>query len=323
MFNIQLLEAKTGDSFIVECDQEAIIIDGGTSSVAKKIKRYITDDNSPEIKAIFVTHVDNDHIGGILELFKRFSDFVDKSIPIYMNHPELVFVDNSDEDGLVTYEQGDSLKKILCDKGFQVKKAIAGDNIKIGDIFIEVLTPDLELIDKLAGEWSGERTLNRSEDDLVCSEPILVDCNDNIKVKVKKADTDIVNASSISLSISFDDKKALFLSDSHPEIVSNIIDEESKYDLVKISHHGSKHNTTEELLKKINSNRFIISTNGPSSYKHPSPECLSIIINSCSKIGFDNCTLYFNYKEVKDRLSIKNIPKNIDVKIEYSKLVEV
>ncbi len=62
-FRIHMLRAKTGDSFIVECDKETFFIDGGTRSVAKYLKRYLQENDPAKLQAVFVTHVDRDHIG--------------------------------------------------------------------------------------------------------------------------------------------------------------------------------------------------------------------------------------------------------------------
>ncbi|PSV95186.1 ComEC/Rec2 family competence protein [Photobacterium iliopiscarium] len=321
MFNIHLLEAKTGDSFIVECDDQAIIIDGGTRSVAKKLKNYLSDSSNPCVKAIFVTHVDNDHIGGILNLISKYSKHVNKSIPIYMNHPDLVSVDSGDD--LVSYGEGDSFKSLLMKKGFQLKRAIAGDQIKLGTIVIDIINPSIELEKKLYEKWTSIKITEIEEDELVCSETIIVDCDLEHDVNIKSHESDIVNASSVSMIVSYEDKKVLFLSDSHPEIISNLMNGETIYDVVKISHHGSKNNTTKELIDKLNSNRFIISTNGPSSYGHPSPSCLSTIINTCHQLNFDECNIYFNYKDVEDRIKIINSPRGINVKTTYSNIIKV
>jgi len=50
-----------------------------------------------------------------------------------------------------------------------------------------------------------------------------------------------------------------------------------KLDLLKLSHHGSKGNTSPELLALIDCTRFAISTNG-TQHSHPDPETIARIL---------------------------------------------
>ena len=64
--------------------------------------------------------------------------------------------------------------------------------------------------------------------------------------------------------IEHDNKKLLFTGDSSAE---NIITAVNKYyqntwfDIFKLPHHGSQHNISRELIKRIKANKYIISTN--------------------------------------------------------------
>jgi beta-lactamase superfamily II metal-dependent hydrolase len=105
----------------------------------------------------------------------------------------------------------------------------------------------------------------------------------------------------------------LLLADSRPEIIaeslrSNGFSEVSplKVDYVKISHHGSMNNTSQDQLGLISSGNFIISTNGgTATHKHPSRETLARIIFS-SQRSDQSIKIYFNYKieDLKSRMVI-------------------
>ncbi len=106
------------------------------------------------------------------------------------------------------------------------------------------------------------------------------------------------NGSSISFIIEYGDYKLLFLADAHPSIIVKNLEkyyqEEElpiKFDLIKVSHHGSKNNTNDELLKYIDSENFIFSTNGH-GHNHPDKETIARII--CRETEFIR-NLYFNY----------------------------
>jgi hypothetical protein len=120
------------------------------------------------------------------------------------------------------------------------------------------------------------------------------------------------NPSSIASMFELNRKKILLLSDSHPDdIITSInkIQREKperyppnqplKVDYVQLSHHGSKFNTTYDLLNMIECNNFIISTDG-SSHNLPNKETLSRIIYSSEKRNRDysqEINFYFNYNE--------------------------
>ena len=65
---------------------------------------------------------------------------------------------------------------------------------------------------------------------------------------------------------------------------------------MKISHHGSKYNTNSRLLKLIDTNLYVISTNGENEV-HPNKRTLARIIKNKP-----NCKILFNYPELKDKI---------------------
>ncbi|WP_318463057.1 ComEC/Rec2 family competence protein [Photobacterium leiognathi] len=318
-YQIHLLEAKTGDSFIVECGDSSFIVDGGTRSVAKDLKRYLKEQSHCNLKAIFVTHIDRDHVGGIVKLFTHFRTYVPQTVCVYVNHPSLVSAKN-DKTGLVTYEDGDNLKKILDEHHYHVEQAISKKNIIFNDVEISVLSPDKILRDDLYKDWKGNDNVDEG---LVSNDIIEVDCSLTPNDSAVSTRGDIVNASSMSFIISYQGKRALFLSDSLPSNIAQALEVTNKFDIVKVSHHGSKYNTNIELLDKIDCNNFIFSTNGPRSYGHPHSETIVKIINSCIKHGYNECNLFFNYKKVSDRVRVFNTPKYFNVNIKYSKVIKL
>src|SRR5690242_4734362 len=78
MFNIHMLPADHGDCLLIEYgnrkQRHLVLIDGGTPHSFKAWSKSITE--CPEDKIHFelyvITHVDADHIGGALELFRSF-----------------------------------------------------------------------------------------------------------------------------------------------------------------------------------------------------------------------------------------------------------
>lgn len=95
-----------------------------------------------------------------------------------------------------------------------------------------------------------------------------------------------VNRSSIVVEINYQGKKMLFTGDGESEDWANMI--APKYDLIKLSHHGTtKPNLA--LLEKSVGERILISTNGGKNMRHPEDELLARVILKGMK------KLYFNY----------------------------
>lgn len=64
-------------------------------------------------------------------------------------------------------------------------------------------------------------------------------------------------------------------------------------DLVKLPHHGSKANVTDEFLELVTSSRFLVSTNG-SHYHHPDKVALQRILSGPTRTG--PVELVFNHR---------------------------
>ena len=117
------------------------------------------------------------------------------------------------------------------------------------------------------------------------------------KIDATKSEIDSspTNGSTIAFILEFQDKKVLFLGDSHEDIIIESLktiyqDEEIFFDAVKIPHHGSNNNYSTNLANIINSDKYMISTNGV-KHSHPNIEVISKIMTKEK-----NKTLYFNYE---------------------------
>jgi len=109
-------------------------------------------------------------------------------------------------------------------------------------------------------------------------------------------DDTATNGSSIAFVLQVQNKKLLFLGDSHPCLIVHSLNEYQNegtiiFDLIKVAHHGSFGNISRELLNKIDSKRYLISTNGQ-KHGHPDKETIAHIITR--KADFHR-KLYFNY----------------------------
>ena len=123
---------------------------------------------------------------------------------------------------------------------------------------------------------------------------------DNPKPPSEKADAEVANAASIAFILRCDGLSVLMLGDCYPHNVVAYLRKrgfsERKplvVDYVKISHHGSMHNTSNELLDLIKCNHYLISTNGD-KFGHPDREVFAHILCHPTRNRNEKVHLYFN-----------------------------
>jgi beta-lactamase superfamily II metal-dependent hydrolase len=204
-------------------------------------------------------------------------------------------------------------------------KAVSINNrelIEIEDLKLYLLSPDNMKLKKLSKEWI--RKLKIIDIDFSVSDdkmfddayemyikylsPIIANEHKDISFKIKDfgrlLKTDIVqeckdmsgsNGSSIAFILEYKESKLLFLGDAHEDVVMeslvryNSLGNSLDFDLVKSSHHGSIMNNFD-WIEKINSENYLISTNGK-GYNHPDIEVIAKIVQSNKKLK----NIYFNY----------------------------
>lgn len=97
-------------------------------------------------------------------------------------------------------------------------------------------------------------------------------------------DISLTNASSIAFIANLGEMKFLFMGDAWSEDIECQLEEMKKdkemlvFDAIKISHHGSVHNTSPKLLTLVDSPAFFISSDG-TRHNHPDIEVLTAIVD--------------------------------------------
>ncbi|EDL0654125.1 hypothetical protein COF21_22820, partial [Salmonella enterica subsp. enterica serovar Muenster] len=303
---VLVLKAGKGDSLLLSWEKHHMLIDSGTPATLRKDRNPLL----PPIKDIdffVLTHIDYDHIGGFLHIFSHSEiKSFHPDLRFFVNTPELIRYKNDDKVG---YHHGGLLSESVKKLRINIQSMNSGDYFNVDGASFFALSPDNEHLKILAEKWNefhNGRYQHDIVDDQVSARKKSFSVTSDIMVEEFENNPckDIINASSIALLAEYNDKRILLLGDSHPSVISKSLRkilftrkvEVLDVDLIKISHHGSKHNTTVEFLNLISCNRFIISTDGSRPYSHPDSEVLSkIIINVRSK-GFTEIYFYFNYE---------------------------
>ncbi|MCS7472478.1 ComEC/Rec2 family competence protein [Myroides odoratimimus] len=316
-----VLPAFHGDCILIKTfdldhNEFIILVDGGTAQTFKySLKAELKE--ITHINLLVLTHIDSDHIAGLIALFKN--SLVDKIQidEIWINNPDLVEINNGE---LISVRQGDNLKNLILEKKPKTKLtqvSILDEVISRSGIEFTILSPTNEIINELYTRWETLRVLetqqNKSNISSVQNSNIqsLEDLNKIPFFPDKSISEDIFNASSIAFLLKCSDVSILLLADSRPEIIAQSLERiginESNplsVDYVKVSHHGSLNNTSQELMRLIKSSNYLISTNGgTANHQHPSRETISrIVYNSNRQQGKLNVFFNYNLDNLKERI---------------------
>lgn len=327
---IKFLKAFNGDSILISFDDEAhqprnILIDGGIGGTYKIDKNSKGKPEFGELKVVIdnlrvknefidlliITHIDDDHIGGILKWFDSDPEASDLVKKVWFNSGELISEffnkpENKELSHFITptktpqtsVGQGIEFSKYILEKGIWDRKIILqGDIVSELGLKFTILSPNKPKLEKLLKEWK------KTEPDLKTSatDDYSKSLNQHIDSDVFSEDDKFPNGSSISFILTYKNQHFLFLGDSHPSVIVEGLkhfgfteENQLKAELVKLSHHGSKKNTSVNLLKLLDADDFVISTNGR-SHQHPDKQLLARLINKKK-----DCNIYFNYKERMD-----------------------
>lgn len=126
-----------------------------------------------------------------------------------------------------------------------------------------------------------------------------------LKMLAVTLDTSPKNGSSIAFILKAYGTEMLFLGDAVPRIIDSELEKRQKenteplrFDLIKLSHHGSFANNSSKFFELTDSDRYLISTNGLSS-PHPDEQTLAWIIGRPTK---EPRKIYFNYDNIGYKL---------------------
>ena len=138
---IEILQAGTGDSIWVSHNKKNIVIDGGKSTAAIRAK-YSKMPQDEIIDLLVVTHIDSDHIAGIIALVKHMKEIGEthRLKQVWFNFPK------KEETDEYSVGEGNELTSLLLEiDGLfwnNNTSELLGSTIEFGDIKLHVLAPD-------------------------------------------------------------------------------------------------------------------------------------------------------------------------------------
>ncbi len=316
-FRIEMLPALHGDCLLVEYGDASrtrrMLIDGGPIATYPHLEARLNalPPGDRRFELVVMTHVDTDHVEGIVRLFAN------QPVPIRVVDIWFNGWSHLQPGGRVLGgKQGEFLSALIV-RRFQQDQwnhAFGGKAVVVPDggslpectiggedgMKLTLLSPTPAKLDRMARKWKqdlgpavtpgnleaawaslAKRRAYLPGQGLLGTTPEL----DNILQRQLKIDDAAPNGSSIAFLAEYGGKSCLFLADAYHEVIAASLRRLLKQrgqtvlrvDAVKVAHHGSAGNISDDLLALIDSPRFLISTNG-AQFGHPDAEAVQRII---------------------------------------------
>jgi len=321
MFLVHALPADHGDCLWIEygraADPRRILIDGGTARTYPRLRAHIAalPRSRRHFELLIVTHIDNDHIDGALELL------ADRSLgvsfgDVWFNGYHHTTPAPRRRLGVLGPAQGERLGALLARRGIAWNHAFAGASVVVpatGPLPAITLADGLRLT-LLSPTWTELATLRRRWQQVLAEvgwrpgRPVPKQLRRGVlgSPSVARlaatpftADDAPANGSSIAVLAEYRRKRCLLAADAFASVLADglrrlarerhmaVID----VDLCKLPHHGSRKNVDRGLLARMRCFNYLISTDG-SRYGHPDPEALARVVTE----GRTEPGLFFNYR---------------------------
>ena len=301
-----------------------MLIDAGPIDAYPELEAKLKSmpEGDKRVEAVVITHVDTDHIEGIIRMFaeKRGKWLISPEDIWFNGYNHLI------EAGTLGGKEGDFLSALLQRRDFITwnKKfgegalaVLPGKDLPTteleGGMKITLLSPNQAKLKSMAKKWvkdvdkhglkagdldgAWEKLLNYTRlhpDDGILGGPGEID--ENIR-KQLNTDQSAANGSCIAFLAEFEGKSCLFMADAHHKVITDSVkklipkgQKRLKIDAVKVSHHGSKSNISKALMEVIDAKHFLVSTNG-AKFGHPDSPAIEAIVQG----SIQDPSLWFNY----------------------------
>lgn len=291
MVEIGLLDADAGDCILISYGEDKkshILVDGGDSNMGSIVKELIEEihEKNEMIEAIILTHIDNDHINGVLSalqlceesvlsetidrIYFNTSKGIERALHLSKKSTELIEESIVVKTESCAYGVGEavSIMTLLEEKKLTnrlIDYVVMGETIKFENgAILKVISPGEKELKKLYYKWEKHESMEQSAY-ATNSENIRRNI-DELQKEKWGVDTSVNNASSIAFLFEYKEIKLALLADSKPAVclkgMKKFGTEKYQPNLLKIAHHGSNGNTSKKLLDAFETSKYLLSTNG-------------------------------------------------------------
>ena len=313
MFILHAIQAEFGDSLLLEfgtaADPKFILVDGGPPTTFERhlrsVLRQRVGATTGRLEQVILSHVDSDHIVGLIDLFD------DLRAQRVNGDPELVriaglwhnsFDRTIDPNNRVVprlrsllstagaqsvmsgtaiavngIAEGNGLRIAAQDLGIPINTGFADvitldtarTPVQFDNLRLTVVGPTRANLKALQREW--EEWLAKHEDGIATGDPLLM----------SNSDRSVPNLSSISLLAEADGHRLLLTGDARSDHLlegleaAGLLDNQGRIqlDVLKVPHHGSDRNITKTFFRQVRADRYVISANG----KYGNPDLATLI----------------------------------------------
>ena len=246
--------------------------------------------NYEKIDVMILSHVDTDHLGGLLYNLRNKTKLNIEEV--WMNHGKLMGK-NTD----LSVHQNDEVYTALKEQGITIKPALAGMTYDLDGATFRILWPNEETLYQLFPKAFGNVPLGKQSDYGYSLEELM-----NLPIKGKDASPS--NRASIIMEVEYKGQKLLFTGDAWAEDILEVAGNKS-YDFMKLSHHGSVRNLSEEWCGSIRCQTFMLCTDGIS---HPDKQTLAKLLKWNDEITIYGSTDWWTgMLTIEDKLKMEKI----------------
>lgn len=265
-----------------------MLIDGGPKGTWRGSllpRLSAATDPVTSLDVVCVTHTDDDHIQGIVDLLRQNIDAVHDHQPmpyeigeVWFNFPSSSGV-APEMDALeraafaASIKQGNELAAMtrrlsIPQRGTEL---VPGWGLEIDGMFVTVLAPPIYAVERLASKWQPTAKLASVT-----------------KHSTHYADRSVYNAASLAFHIQYGTATLLVSGDSLGQTILdglNCVPHLSACDPLKVSvltvpHHGSAASVRKDFFERIQADTYVLSSDGGMKHGHPNPEVLRWIVET-------------------------------------------
>lgn len=325
MLAIDMLPAGHGDALVVEwgtrSDVHRLLVDAGTFHSWAAVRARLLARRRDRYEAFVVTHVDEDHIGGALELMED-PDLRHRVPEVWFNG----YVHLARGGDVLGPVQGERLTRLIAEGGYRwnepfrrrISRSVGGPAVVPagtgplpsfplpGGAVLHLLSPSPAKLKKMEREWAtvvrkaglvpGEGAdvagrAPRPHDEEVAGLPAVMDrAALEALAAPSTRDRSEANGSSIAFLVEFDGKRALLGADAHDDVLVDSLhrfgrergEDRVRIDLCKLPHHGSAANVTTDLVEAMAVRKYLVSSNGD-NHGHPDAATMARLLVSSSR----------------------------------------
>ncbi|HMR60826.1 MBL fold metallo-hydrolase [Amaricoccus sp.] len=319
---VHAIDAAEGDCLLLEDGGRFALVDGGIAGIcAKRLMPYLMDlpGGRKMLEAVIVSHVDADHITGILDLFAEveraradgeadpvaiadlwhngFGSTIDDARgSLFANIQAMVsqagragVAAANGSIAMLGIAEGAKLQRMATKLGIPLNGFFGGGPIVVegatrpawpfGNASFAIVGPTRENLDELRREWVA--WIERHVDGFEMGDV----------TAMANADTSVPNLSSIVLFGETADGDVLLTGDARGDHILQGLertgflaaDGTRQLRLLKVQHHGSDRNATREFFERLPADIYLVSANG--RHDNPDTALLAMIVDAAEAAG--------------------------------------